>query len=211
MRLKTKATRMLITAGPTREYIDPVRYISNVSSGKMGFALAKAAHELGGDVTLIAGHVDRETPKGVKGIAVTTARHMHKAALREAKKADIIIMAAAVADWRPKGARRAKMKRSAKSIKLEMVPNPDILADLCMKKKDGQTIVGFALETGDLERNARRKLKKKGCDWIVANKVSAIGADVSGGILIRRDGKKIRLPRLPKEDLAVVILSHVMC
>jgi len=211
MKIKTKATRVLITAGPTREYIDPVRYISNDSSGRMGFALAQAAQELGGDVTLIAGPVELEVPTGVKGIAVATARGMHRAALREAKKADIIIMAAAVADWRPKGARRSKIKKGKKPLKLELVENPDILSDLCRKRRDGQTIVGFALETADLEKNARRKLKRKGCDWIVANKAAAIGARVSKAILIGSDGKKVSLPRLPKEDLAVVILSHVMC
>lgn len=210
MKLKTKATRVLITAGPTREYIDPVRYISNDSSGQMGFALAKAAHELGSEVTLVSGPVDLKAPPGVKGIAVTTAREMHRVASREAKKADIIIMAAAVADWRPKSTRRSKMKRDARAFKMEMVPNSDILADLSRKRKDGQTIVGFALETGDLEKNARRKLKRKGCDWIVANKASAIGARTSRAILISSEGKKVSLPRLPKEDLAVVILSHVM-
>lgn len=211
MKIKTKPIRVLITAGPTREYIDPVRYISNDSSGRMGFALAQAAQELGGDVTLIAGPVGLETPVGVRGIAVTTAGEMHRAALREAKGADIIIMAAAVADWRPKGTRRSKMKKGAKPPRLELVENPDILSDLCKRRRDSQTIVGFALETADLEKNARRKLKRKGCDWIVANKAKAIGACVSKAILIGKDGKKISLPRLPKEDLAVVILSHVMC
>jgi len=210
-KLKTKATRVLITAGPTREYIDPVRYISNDSSGRMGFALAKAAYELGGDVTLIAGPVALEVPEGVRGMAVTTAREMQKATLREAKEADIIIMAAAVADWRPKGSRRSKMKKGSKPPKLELVENPDILFDLCRKRSDVQTIVGFALETSNLEKNAKRKLKTKGCDWIVANEAHAIGACVSKAMLISKDGKKVSLPNLPKEDLAVVILSHVMC
>jgi phosphopantothenoylcysteine decarboxylase/phosphopantothenate--cysteine ligase len=210
-KLKTKATRVLITAGPTREYIDPVRYISSDSSGRMGFALAKAAYELGADVTLIAGPVGLETPVGVRGIAVTTAGEMHRTALREAKGADIIIMAAAVADWRPKSSRRSKIKKGKKPPRLDLVENPDILSDLCGRRRDGQTIVGFALETADLEKNARRKLKGKGCDWIVANKAQAIGACVSKALLINKDGKKVSLPNLPKEDLAVVILSHVMC
>lgn len=210
-KLKTKATRVLVTAGPTREYIDPVRYISNDSSGRMGFALAKAAFELGGEVTLIAGPVALEVPTGVDGIVVTSAGELQKAALREAKKADVIIMAAAVADWRPKSSRRSKLKRGGKPPKLELVENPDILSDLCKKRKDGQTIVGFALETRDLEKNAKRKLKKKGCDWIVANKTASIGACVSKAMLINKEGKMVSLPSLPKEDLAVVILSHVMC
>jgi len=211
MKLKTRPIRVLITAGPTREYLDPVRYISNDSSGRMGFALAKAAQELGGEVTLISGPVGLEAPEGVRGIAVTTAREMHRAALRESRKADLVISAAAVTDWRPKGSRRTKIKKGAKPPKLKLVENPDILADLCKRRQNGQTIVGFALETGDLEKNARRKLKKKGCDWIVANKAETIGACVSKAMLMNKDGKKVSLPNLPKEDLAVVILSHVMC
>ena len=214
MAKKPIKVRVLVTAGPTREYIDPVRYISNDSSGQMGFALAKAAVELGGEVTLISGPVALAAPKGVKGIAVTTAREMHAAALKEAKKADIIIMAAAVADWRPARFSKSKLKRTKVpkyQSTIVLKPNPDILADLCKRRRPGQTIVGFALETADLEKNARKKLKTKGCDWIVANKANAIGARVSRALLIDKDGKKVSLPRLPKDDLAVVILSHVMC
>jgi len=206
--------RLLIAAGPTREYIDPVRYISNDSSGRMGFALARAAHGLGADVTLVAGPVDLEAPEGVEGIAVTSAREMQEVMLKEGRRADIIIMVAAVADWRPARFSKRKLKRTngrTDKRTIELKQNPDILADLCKKRRPGQRIIGFALETADLMKNARKKLKAKGCDWIVANKANAIGAKVSKAILMNKDGKKISLPKLPKEDLAVVILSHVMC
>lgn len=206
-------TRVLITAGPTREYLDPVRYISNESSGRMGCALAKAALELGCEVTLVAGPVALEKPKGAKAIAVTTAREMLAAALAEARRADIIIMAAAVSDWRPTRFSKRKLKRTdgpSDRRTIDLIPNPDILAELCSRRKPGQVIVGFALESNALEKNARTKLARKGCDYIVANGVRAIGASTSSAVLFRAGGGKTRLPRLPKEDLAVVILSHVI-
>ncbi len=209
--MKKKRTKLLVTAGPTREYIDPVRYISNDSSGRMGFAIAAAARDLGCDVTLVAGPVSLARPAGVRGIAVTSAREMREETLKASKDADIVIMAAAVADWRPKSPRRSKMKKSAKAPSIEFVENPDILADICGKRREGQTIVGFALETKDLERSARAKMKRKGCDWIVANRATAIGAASSSAILIGLNGERVELPCLPKEDLAVVILSHIMC
>ncbi len=206
-----KIIRVLITAGPTREYLDPIRYLSNESSGQMGFALAKAALEFGCDVTLIAGSVNLTTPPGVKRIDVVSGRQMHKEVMKHAKKSDLIIMAAAVSDWRPKGQSRGKIKKRSKAPSLHLVNNPDILAELCKKKEAGQIIVGFALETSNLEKNAKAKLRRKGCNWIVANKASAIGARQSRVLLLNSQDKKISLPLLPKEDLAVLILSHVMC
>lgn len=213
MAKKTHNPQILITAGPTREYIDPVRFLSNDSSGRMGFALAKAARELGFEVTLIAGPVAIEKPKGVHGIAVVTAREMREAALAEAPQSDIIIMAAAVSDWRPARFSKKKLKRTAGASDrrtIELKANPDILAELCRKKRPRQTIVGFALESDHLEKHAREKLKRKGCDWIVANDVAAIGSNVNSGTLFGANGAAIALPRLPKEDLAFVILSHVV-
>jgi phosphopantothenoylcysteine decarboxylase/phosphopantothenate--cysteine ligase len=206
-------TRVLITAGPTREYIDPVRYISNDSSGRMGCALAKAALELGCEVTLIAGPIAIEKPKGAHGIAVISAREMRTAVLKEARDADVIIMAAAVSDWRPAKCSKRKLKRtdgSSNDRTIELTPNPDILAELCAKRKPGQIIAGFALESNHLERNARDKLKRKACDWIVANGVQAIGSGASSAVLFSARGGKINLPPLPKEDLAMVILSHIL-
>ncbi|MFA4874162.1 MAG: phosphopantothenoylcysteine decarboxylase [bacterium] len=219
---KKKKIKVLVTAGPTREYLDPVRYISNDSSGQMGFAIAKAAGELGCDVTLVAGPVSLDTPARVRRIDVVTAREMRREVMRRAAKADIIIMAAAVADWRPRRVSKQKIKRSKghphpiplpsreRGLTIALVENPDILAELGKTKKPGQTLVGFALETGNLERNARVKLKHKRCDWIVANSAAAIGARQSRAMLLAADGRRIALPRLAKEDLAVVILSHIL-
>jgi phosphopantothenoylcysteine decarboxylase/phosphopantothenate--cysteine ligase len=205
-----KKIRVLITAGPTREYLDPVRYLSNDSSGQMGFALAKAAQEFGCEVTLIAGPVKLTTPPKVKRIDVVSGREMHKKTMQYAKRSDLIIMAAAVADWRPKKQNKEKIKKGSTVPSISLINNPDILAELC-KKKNCQIIVGFALETSHLEQNARTKLAEKGCDWIVANNACAINANQSRAILLNSKGKKIYLPLLSKEDLAVIILSHVMC
>jgi len=198
---------ILITAGPTREYLDPVRYLSNESSGKMGFAFAEAAHALGADVTLIAGPVDLATPKGATRIDVTSSDEMYRAVMNHARRADIIVMAAAVADAKPARRSKTKLKKPLKPLKL--VPTRDILAELGKKKRDEQLLVGFALETTKLIANAQKKLKKKNCDWIVANSAQALGADASKATLIPKHGKQIALPKLHKHDLAVVMLSHV--
>lgn len=208
-----KKLNILIAAGPTREYIDPVRYLSNDSSGKMGFALAKAACRLGLHVTLVAGPVALETPRGVKRIDVISALDMRAAVLAKAPKAGIIIMCAAVADYRPARFSRMKIKRTIEPSNhrtIELVSNPDILAELGRKKKRHQTLVGFALETNNLERNARAKLEEKNCDWIVANSANAIGAKVGSAILFSRKGRRIPIRSLPKDRLAAVILSHVV-
>ena len=199
---------ILITAGPTREYLDPVRFISNDSSGKMGFALAEAARVLGAEVTLVTGPTSLPTPKGVTRIDVVTCKEMHTAVKRFSRKADIIIMAAAVADMKPARYSKKKIKKPIASIRL--APNPDILEDLGKIKGDDQILVGFALETQDMIANAKKKLRKKNCDWIVANKHTSIGADESKATLIPHKGKNIALPSLPKHDLAMVILSHIL-
>jgi len=178
----------------------------------MGFALARAAVHLGCSATLIAGPVDLDTPSGVTRIDVTSATEMQRAALRHSKGSDIIIMAAAVADFRPFKISKAKIKktsRNAKGLSLKLKRNPDILAELSKSKRKDQIIVGFALETAALEKNARKKMKDKCCDFIIANSAKSIGADVSSATLFGR-GKKVRLPRLPKEDLAIIILSHIL-
>jgi phosphopantothenoylcysteine synthetase/decarboxylase len=200
--------QILIAAGPTREYIDPVRYISNDSSGKMGFALAQAAHELDADVTLVTGPVDLKTPKGVERIDVVSCNDMKRTIMRHTKKADVIIMAAAVADFKPTRRSKNKLKKPIKQIKLTQ--NPDILNELGKIVREDQTLIGFALETGNVIANAKKKLKSKGCDWIVANRHTSIGADQSKATLIPRKGRTISLPKLPKHDLAMVILSHVL-
>ncbi len=240
MKKRPQKFRVLVTAGPTREHIDPVRYLSNDSSGQMGFALAAAAREFGCDVTLVAGPVALATPPGVRRIDVVTARQMRREVMRLAAKANVVIMAAAVADWRPAHTLKRKWKRrgtmsyvstlvrsyvskTTKGLRkyqrtnvptyqptITLVENPDILAELGKKKKPLQTLVGFALETDHLGRNAREKLERKNCDWIVANSATAIGARKSRAILLNANGQRIPLPRLPKQDLAVVILSHIL-
>jgi len=209
-----KRRKIVITAGPTREYIDPVRYISNDSSGRMGFAIAAAAARLGMDAMLIAGPVSIETPKSVRRMNVISAKEMLSAVTKHAAKSDLIIMCAAVADFSPEKISRKKIKKEdggSSKITLKLKKNPDILAEICKNKKSGQVVVGFALETEKLEKNAISKLRRKGCDWIVANSASAIGSDKNSAVMISRDGKKIRLPKMDKNDLAVLLLSHLMC
>lgn len=213
MRKPRKTIRVLITAGPTREYIDPVRYLSNDSSGRMGFALAQAAVRMGYKVALIAGPVSLPTPDGVKRIDVVSAPEMRRAVLAHAPKADVIIMAAAVSDWRPAKTSLKKIKRTngrTDERTLLLKETPDILAELGRKKRPGQILVGFALETESLEKNAREKLARKKCDWIVANTASAIGSKSSRAILLSRDGRRIPLPRMPKDNLAFTILSYIL-
>lgn len=199
---------VLITAGPTREYLDPVRYISNESSGKMGFAFAQAVRTFGADVTLVAGPVALETPRGVTRIDVVSAEEMRRAVMRLARNADVIIMAAAVADARPRRHFTHKLKKPLKPIQLS--PTPDILAELGSIKRDDQVLVGFALETSHMIARATKKLRTKGCDWIVANTERAVGAAASQATLISQAGAIIRLPLLPKHDLAMMILSHIL-
>ncbi|MBT3180872.1 MAG: hypothetical protein HN337_00015 [Deltaproteobacteria bacterium] len=207
-----KPLRILIAAGPTREYIDPVRYISNDSSGQMGFALARAAIHLNCNATLVAGPVDLETPDDVKRINVLSAKEMHEEMMKQSKRHDVIIMAAAVADFSPRISKDKikKTPKNAKGLILKLNKTKDILALLCKKRSDHQTIVGFALETKDLEKNARKKLNAKGCDWIIANSSKTIGSKSCKAILIEKSGEKTVLPHLNKEDLAIVILSHIL-
>lgn len=173
---------MLVTAGPTREPIDPVRYLSNHSSGKQGYAIAEALADLGARVTLVSGPVTLERPLGVDLVQVETAREM-LAACEKSLPADAFISVAAVADWRPAQAASRKLKLKGKSAanapSLTLKENPDILATLSRKKKNRPSlVVGFAAETNDVEKYAKGKLKRKRCDWIVANDVSG---DVMGG------------------------------
>ncbi len=204
--------RVLISAGPTWEMIDPVRFLSNRSSGALGYALARVAQQRGAIVTLVSGPTALRPPARVRTIAVRSALDMHRACVREAKRADLIIMAAAVADYRPVRMRRHKLKKdtiAAPQWSLELVRNPDILADLCRRRRGTQRIVGFALESKDLLRQARAKLQRKGCDLIVANAVPAIGAARHRATLIDRSGRMQRFPALPKAQLARQLLRAI--
>jgi phosphopantothenoylcysteine decarboxylase/phosphopantothenate--cysteine ligase len=204
--------RVLVTAGPTWEPLDPVRHVANRSSGKMGYAVARVARRRGAAVTLINGPTALPTPRGVEGIAVTTAREMERAVLQHADRADCVIMAAAVGDYRPVDAVHHKIKRGRGDLTLRLTPNPDILARVSALP-GGRVLVGFAAETRDLVANARRKLQAKGVHLMVANDVTAPGAgfDVDTNIvtLIDRSGRVERLPKMAKDEVATAILDRV--
>jgi phosphopantothenoylcysteine decarboxylase/phosphopantothenate--cysteine ligase len=208
-----KGRKILVTAGPTYEDIDPVRYIGNRSSGKMGYAVAAAAAGRGAEVVLVAGPTMLEDPPGVKVIKVRSANEMHKAVARNFKSADTLVMAAAVSDFTPEKVSAQKIKKgiaAGKLVKLEYTP--DILKSL-RKDKGSRKIIGFAAETTDLVKNARQKLRSKGLDMIIANDVSrpgiGFGADDNAVKVISAAGKIIDLPRQPKSELANRILDFV--
>lgn len=166
-----KGKKVVVTAGPTREYIDPVRFISNPSSGKMGFAMAEAAYELGGEVTLIHGPVSLDPPEGIQSFEIGSTDELFEAVKKYAE-ADVIIMAAAVSDFTPAESHKHKVKKTKADTSLELKPTPDILQWLGEHRREGQTLIGFAMETEDLLKNARTKLQKKKADWIVANSLN---------------------------------------
>jgi phosphopantothenoylcysteine decarboxylase/phosphopantothenate--cysteine ligase len=203
--------KIVISAGPTRERIDAVRFLSNRSSGKMGFALAGAAVEAGFDTVLVAGPVHLETPAGVRRIDVGSAAEMATAVKREAADADIVIMAAAVADYRPKQQLSGKMKKKDGDLTLELERTEDILKSLGETKRPGQILIGFAAETENLEQYALDKLKRKNLDWIAANDVSrsdiGFGSDANAVTLYGRSGEKIALPIASKAEIAAALLK----
>lgn len=204
--------RILITAGPTREEIDPVRFISNHSSGKMGYAIARQARLRGADVTLVTGPTAIETPFGVDVVRVESAAQMREAVLARLETTDIVIKAAAVADYRPKLRAEMKVKKTVAQLAIELEKNPDILAELG-SRKEGRLLVGFAAETEDLVANATLKLTKKNLDLVVANDVSQEGAgfnvDTNIAKLLYRDGRVEELPIMEKDELAGIILDRV--
>jgi phosphopantothenoylcysteine decarboxylase/phosphopantothenate--cysteine ligase len=207
--------RALVTAGPTREAIDPVRFISNASSGKQGYAVARALAEEGAEVTLISGPVALAPPQGVTLIKVNAASEMLQAA-EKALPVDIAVCAAAVADWRVAEPSPAKIKKGFGMPTLRFAENPDILATIAQKKTNRpRLVVGFAAETEDMESNARVKLMKKGCDWIVANDVSAgvIGEDENEVMLFTQNQGHIQKdawPRLSKNQVAQRLVARIV-
>ena len=197
--------RFLITAGPTREPIDPVRFLSNRSSGKMGYAIAEAAIEAGHDVTLISGPVHVDPPRGVRLTSVATSDEMFDAVQRDIDDCDVAVMCAAVADYKPANISPTKIKKHNDAFSLELVPTRDILGSLA--KEDRQFLVaGFAAETNDLEKNAREKLQKKNCDIIVANDVSSpdsgMESDENEVTIFFRNGEFKKISRAPKKIIA---------
>jgi len=208
--------RVLVTAGPTREPIDPVRFISNRSSGKMGYGLAAAALRRGADVTLVSGPTALTPPSGAVFVPVQTAEEMREAVLQHAPAATIVIKAAAVGDYRAKHPARTKIK-SKRDLTLELTPNPDILAELAAEvaaTRSGAFVVGFAAETHDVAANARAKLESKGIDLLVANDVSRSGigfdADDNEVLLLDRWGGERALPRMSKASVADAILTEIL-
>ena len=209
-RSSMKGLSVLIGAGRTEEPLDPVRVLTNRSSGRMGFALAEAARDRGAAVTLVAGQTSIEPPAGVTCVTVATAAEMEKAMRAHAGRADMVLMAAAVADYRPARASAQKMKRGTGTLRLELLPNPDILAGLASRRRPGQTFVGFALETARGLANARTKLRDKGLDLVVLNSPRAgIGGDTNRVTLVE-PGRARALPLLPKREVAEQVLERAL-
>lgn len=210
---KLSGKTVLISAGPTQEAMDPVRFISNHSSGKQGYAIAKAAKAMGANVILVSGPVQLEKIEGIQTIDVTSALDMFEAIKQNADKADYIIMAAAVSDYRPENIAEHKIKKSDDTIEMTFVKNPDILAYLGQCKTKKQIICGFAMETQNLDKNAKEKLEKKNCDMLIANNLFVSGAgfqtDTNIVSLLTKDSIE-HLPKLSKEELGQKILETMM-
>jgi phosphopantothenoylcysteine decarboxylase/phosphopantothenate--cysteine ligase len=205
-----KGKKAIVTAGPTVEALDPVRFLSNRSSGKQGYAIAAALARLGAEVTLVSGPTSLAAPAGVKLKRVESARDM-LAACEDALPADVAVMVAAVADWRPSKTARKKIKKGDAADAIALTENPDILATLSkLSKKRPTLVIGFAAETDNVEANARAKIAKKGCDWIVANDVSGdvMGGDDNQVMLITRDSAQ-SWPRMPKELVAQKLAAEI--
>ncbi|MDO6354150.1 bifunctional phosphopantothenoylcysteine decarboxylase/phosphopantothenate--cysteine ligase CoaBC [Caloramator sp. CAR-1] len=205
--------KVLVTAGPTVEYIDPVRFISNRSSGKMGYAIARAARNRGAEVILITGPTNIAPPVGVKVIRVKTAEEMFKEVMKYYPEVDIAIKAAAVADYKVEGTSKVKIKKTEDSFELKLIKNKDILQEMG-KAKSKQILVGFAAETNDLIKNAKLKLEGKNLDMIIANDVteenSGFDHDTNTVKIIKNDGQIIQLPNMLKEELANIILNYIL-
>ena len=205
--------KVLITAGPTREAIDPVRYLSNRSSGKMGYALAEAAARLGHRVLLVSGPTCLDVPGGVDFVPVESAAEMHEAVAHHLSRMDVAIFAAAVADYRPAEVPEHKIKKSGETMTLELVRNPDILGSARNPLGFDGFLVGFAAETENLEENARGKLERKGCNLVVANDVSQPGTGFDAEdneVLLVYPDRTEALPRDSKAHLARHIIEAIL-
>ena len=205
-----KGKKLLITSGRTREDIDPIRYLSNKSSGKMGYSLAQAAVDLGAEVTLVSGPTNLSVPDGLKEfISVDSAIQMYEKVDEKFKDTNIFIACAAVADYRPKEYQDKKIKKSDLNLTIELVRNPDILFEMG-KKKENQLLVGFAAETNNIIENALKKLEKKNLDMIVANNASTMGTDTNSIEIIRKDRSSTVINQKSKIELAYDILKEVI-
>ena len=206
---------LLISAGATREPLDPVRFLSNRSSGRMGFAIAEAARARGAQVTLVSGHTTVPAPDGVKVLSVSSAEEMHQAVLQKLPAASVFISSAAVADYRPALRAEQKMKKSQASLTIELEKTPDILRDVSAARRDGQLVIGFAAESENVLHNAKQKLETKQLDAIVANDITRQGAgfdsETNEVTILSRDRKApIHVPLMPKVNVANIILDEVV-
>ncbi len=210
--LVLSGVRVLVTAGRTEEAIDEVRYISNRSSGRMGFALARRAKEMGAEVTLIHGPVDVQPPEVDSVTRVVSAGDMGKAVTRAFPRSDVLIMAAAVSDFRPSRKRSGKMERGGEKLSLNLEPTTDILASLGERKREDQIVVGFALEADDAEKRAREKIRRKGCDYLVLNRIgkkTGFGVTTNRVVLYKGTRKILDTGIVPKEEAASIILGKI--
>ncbi|MBQ8973285.1 MAG: bifunctional phosphopantothenoylcysteine decarboxylase/phosphopantothenate--cysteine ligase CoaBC, partial [Clostridia bacterium] len=213
LKMDLEGRSVLVTAGPTVERIDPVRFITNRSSGRMGFAIAEAARARGARVTLVSGPVNLPTPTGVDRVDIVSSRELCEAVLARGESSDIVIQAAAPADYTPQTFSTQKIKKDGGGLTLSLVPTTDIAAELGRRKREGQILVAFAAETNDLVENARRKLERKNADLVVANDVTQEGAGFGGDTnivtLVTRFGADA-LPMLSKRQVADAILNRVV-
>ena len=208
-----KGKKILVTAGPTQEPIDPVRYLTNHSSGKMGYAIAKVCSMRGAEVTLVSGKTAIKPPLFVDGVPVTTAREMYEAVTGRSDRQDIVIKAAAVADYRPKTISEQKVKKTDGELSIEMERTDDILKYLGEHKRANQFLCGFSMETEHMLENSRKKLKKKNLDMIVANNVKVEGAGFAGDtniVTLITGDDETQLPLLSKEETAVEIMNKIL-
>lgn len=211
---RLKGKKVLVSAGPTYENIDPVRFIGNYSSGKMGYAIAEAFRNEGCDVSLVSGPVSLSEPEGIDCIRVQTALQMRDACLKAASLADIVVMAAAVADYRPSVTENDKIKKTGDTLSIELIKNPDILSEIGHNKKNGQIIVGFALETSNEMEHAREKLKKKNLDIVVMNSLrdekAGFGYETNKVTLISASGKTASLGLKSKSEVASDLVDAII-
>lgn len=201
--------RILITSGPTRQYLDPVRYLTNASSGRMGAALATAALELGHAVTIVSGPVEVEYPRGARIIPVVTTLEMMQAATDQFAFSDGLIGAAAPCDYMPRKVESQKMSKTGHSLHLELIETPDIVATLGASKRPGQWVVGFALETDDVRFRSIVKMSKKCCDMIVSNRAEAMNAESNSVEILYKDGQLLEQIDGPKLEVARGILRWI--
>ncbi|WP_457643357.1 bifunctional phosphopantothenoylcysteine decarboxylase/phosphopantothenate--cysteine ligase CoaBC [Persephonella sp.] len=204
-----KGKKVLVTAGATREHFDPIRYITNASSGQMGYQLAKIAYAAGGDVVLISAPTCLKKPYGVKAVDVVSAQEMFSAVMEYLDWADVVIMNSAVADFRPASYSSQKLKKDKEQPIIELKPNPDILEEIGRRKKKNQTVIGFAAESENIIENALKKLKKKNLDFIVANPLDVFSKKSHKGVIISADGNRIEIPDMDKESSALFILEKI--